>query len=155
MRMTGRYWFWSRFGAVFVRMPEAAAGPQQFDPSTSIHSSLEGLQTVDVTFRRTVAPDLFHCVLYRGPVFLQLPDESHDHFDPACLRFRGPASQTGHAATAQDAAKAQHEVTHRRKNPDNRFRIATISLCLSSNSGFGLLSSATAVRGEICRTTPG
>ena len=81
------------------------AGPQQFDPGTSIHSSLEGLQAVDVTFRRTVAPDLFHCVLYRGPVFLQLPDESHDHFDRACLGFRGPASQTGHAATAQDAAK--------------------------------------------------
>ncbi len=68
-----------------------------------------------MTFCRPVALVLFHCVLHGGPIFFQLPNESHDHVDPAAGRFLGPSFQARNLTMTEDAAKAQHQVPHRGK----------------------------------------
>jgi hypothetical protein len=61
-----------------------------------------------------------------------------------------PAFHAGDLAPAQDAARAQHWVTHRGE-VRGRFRNSTILLCRSLSIGFGLLSAAAASCGETFR----
>jgi hypothetical protein len=63
-------------------------------------------------FGWTITPDLFYRVFHGCPIFLQLPNKSAHRLDPRRFRSLYPALQAGHFATIQNAAKAQHQMTH-------------------------------------------
>jgi hypothetical protein len=56
---------------------------------------------------------MLHRIVYSCLISLQLPYKFADRLDPSGFRLLYPALQTGHLAVAQNAAKAQHQVTHR------------------------------------------
>ena len=80
-----------------------------------VHLPLQGFQPIDMTLYGTITPDLFHRVFHGRPIFLQLSYKLADALDACGFRPLYPAPQAGHFATAQNAAKAQHQVTHRGK----------------------------------------
>jgi hypothetical protein len=90
---------------LFGRADGQHACPQQFDTGTALHSPLECLQSVDLTFGLAVAPGFGDRIANCCEVLTQFPGETMYSIPPRSIRIVQPNVEFLGIVSAQDAAE--------------------------------------------------
>jgi hypothetical protein len=85
---------------------------EQLDTGAAIHGSLEGLQSVDLSFGLPVAPGLRHGVPHRLQVLAYCLRKTLHRIDPRRARIDQPTVQPLRHSTAKQASKPHRQAPH-------------------------------------------
>ena len=95
---------------------------EQLNTGAAIHGSLEGLQSVDLSFGLPVAPGLRHSVPHRLQVLAYRLRKTLHCVDPRRARIDQPSVQPLFRSTAKQASKPHRQAPHRCELGGRRFQ---------------------------------
>ena len=130
-----------------------SAGSQQLEFCSPVHLPLEGLQAIDLALHRPVAPCMFHCVSTAAQSFLICRTNPPIASSPVPRAFSAQRCKLATLPPHRILRKLRTRWRIVAKPGQRRLRIFIISLCLSFNFGFGLLSRTTCPRRDMPHRT--
>ena len=128
---------------------------EQLDTGAAIHGSLEGLQSIDLSFGLPVAPGLRHSVPHRLQVLAYRLRKTLHRVDPRRARIDQPSVQP---LSVPPRSRPRNRIARRRiavNSADAAFSASTLATCRAVIWPRGLTQSAAAVGGEITRPVIG